>query len=248
MKKKFLLFVFLILIISISSKVYATVNKTFINSNGVELTDKEYKFINDFYGENYFMNMTQEDYEWISDLDINNRQVEINAYHDVSNLSLNNILTKGPSYETNSKKISIARSCDTTKCTVITNLTWLTNPTIRSYDVIGARFNGTSLYTNNITTKVSSSSGTTYFSNNRYLSNGFGTSVKLPTGATNIIVNQKFYTNIGGNIYASYQHATSNISLPDSYYYTISPGGLGGVFNFYGNASGIYDGMGGVNI
>jgi hypothetical protein len=105
------------------------------------------------------------------------------------------------------------------------------------------------LYTNTFVTKVTSSAGVSYFNYNKVLSNGFGTSVLLPASpATNIIVDQQFYTNLGGTIYASYQHATSNITLSTSYCYTISASGYGGVFDFYGSATGVYDGMGGVNI
>ena len=95
---------------------------------------------------------------------------------------------------------------------------------------------------------MSSSNGTEYFSSNLIFGNGLGTSVKLPTGATNISVQQKFNTTKGGKIYCSYQHAKSNVSLATSYQYVISSSGLGRVFSFYGNASGKYDGMNGVEI
>ena len=49
-----------------------------------------------------------------------------------------------------------------------------------------------------------------------------------------------------GILYASYQHAMSTISLPSSKCYTVNFGGYGGVFDFYGNAYGVYDQMAGV--
>lgn len=235
-----LIIAFLILI-SIEN-VSALEENTYENKNGVILTEKEYKFVTSFYNDDYFNNMTQQEYDWISFLDINNKKVIINSYVDDNN-------AKGPVYSTGSKKITIAKTCDASKCAVLTNLTWLTNPIIRSYDVIGARFSGTSLYSNTFVTKVTSSAGVSYYNYNKVLSNGFGTSVLLPASpATNIIVDQQFYTNPGGSIYASYQHATSNISLSTSYNYNISASGYGGVFAFYGSATGVYDGMGGVNI
>lgn len=127
-------------------------------------------------------------------------------------------------------------------------MTWLINPSTRSYDVIGSRLSNVSLVSGTLSTKVTSSNGTQYFSNNMYYSNGFGTSVKLPEGASNIKVQQSFITSTGGTVYASYQHATSNVDLATSYLYTISSTGLGGVFSFYGSAYGKYDGMGGVDI
>lgn len=233
----------------ISNNVYASdKEKTYSNNNGVVLTEKEYIFINEFYGVNFFNKMTLDDFDWISDLDLNNKEVTIKKYHDNNDSNINFFLNRGPYYSTNSKSLSIAKTCDSNYCTVITNLTWLINPNVRSFDVIGARFDGTSLYNNTITNKVSSTVGNSYSSNNVFLSNGFGSSVKLPDNASNIVVEQKFFTNVGGTIYASYQHATTNITLQHSCYYTIGPNGLGGVFNFYGAASGVYDGMGGVDI
>lgn len=253
MKNK-VVFAFAIIISFMIVNVYAYENKTYINGYGVELTQKEYEFVNDYYGFDYFENMTQEDYNWISVLDINNNDIDINVIYDNDEVNVENLLLlgnvsiNGTSHTTSSKKLVIAKSCSSVKCTILTNLTWLKNPSVRSYDVIGARFDGTSLYTNTISTKVSSSSGTSYYSYNQFLSNGFGTSVKLPSGSTNIIVEQSFSVNLGGSIYASYQHATSNISLSTSKKYVIDQYGLGSVFNFYGSALGVYDGMAGVNI
>lgn len=243
-----------IVISFITINVYASENQTYINDYGITLTQKEYEFVNNYYGFDYFENMTQEDYDWISALDINNNDVVINTIYDNNGLNMGNFswfdnnLINGASHTTSSKKLAIAKSCNSVKCTILTNLTWLKNPTIRSYDVIGARFDGTSLYNTNISTRVTSSSGTSYYSYNRILSNGFGTSVKLPSGSTNIIVEQSFSVNLGGSIYASYQHATSSISLSTSYKYVIDTFGLGSVFDFYGSALGVYDGMAGVNI
>ncbi len=228
------------------TQVFALGNDTvYVNSNGVELTEKELHFVNEFYGEDFFETMTHEDYVWISDLDINNRDVEIKT---ISDYSLNNGMMKSPSYSTNSKKLSISKACSSNVCTIITNLNWFTNPTIRSYDLIGVRFYNTSLNNNIVTTKVTSSKGTEYSSNNKFLANGFGTSVKLPTDATNISVQQKLFTQPGGIVYASYQHAVRDISLQTSLNYTMGVGGYGNVFLFYGGVDNYYDAMGGVNI
>lgn len=228
------------------TEVFALSNDAvYINDNGVELTEKEFAFVNEFYGEGFFENMTYDDYIWISDLDINNRDVEIKNIYDYN---FNNGIMRSPSYSTNSKKLSISKACSSNVCTIITNLSWLTNPTIRSYDLIGVRFYNTSLNNNTVTTKVMSSKGTEYSSNNKFLTNGFGTSVKLPSDATNIIVQQKLFTQPGGIVYASYQHATTNISLQTSLNYTMGTGGYGNVFLFYGGADNYFDAMGGVSI
>ena len=188
--------------------------------------------------------MTQEDYEWLDDLDINNNDVQIKTIY--SN-DLGNSISRGTFHSTNSKQLSIAKSCNSI-CTIITNLKWLTNPTIRSYDLIGARFVNTNLANDSITTKVSSSNGIEYFSNNKYFAKGLGTSVKLPSGAKNLIIQQKFFVNPSGTVYASYQHSTSNISLQTSLNYTVGVGGYGNVFLFHSDAVGKFDQMNGVDI
>lgn len=249
--KKIRSIILLLICISLFSgfKVFAKEpSKEFINNNNVKLTEKELDFIEKFYGKDFFGKMTKADYEWIQELDINNRDVEVKStyLYDQNQPTNNSGIKRGPSYSTASKRLSIARSCSGV-CTVMTNLTWLVNPTVRSYDLIGARLYNTSLANETIVTSVTSSSGPSYSSNNKVFGNGLGTSIKLPS-SSNLIIQQKFYTNNGGKVYASYQHATSNITLQTSLNYNISSGGYGGVFLFYGDAVGKYDGMAGVDI
>lgn len=238
---KFLLFVFVFSICSVSAKS----EMNYVNSNGVKLSEKEFKFVKEFYDDYFFETMTIEDLNWISDLNIDVNNVEI--------LNLEDEVIDGEhlystSHSTSSKKLSIAKSCSTT-CTIITNLMWLKNPIIKSYDVIGARFENTNFVNNSeVITKLTSSKGTIYSTNNKEMKNGFGTSIKLPNGATNIIIQQKFYITSGGIVFASYQHSQSIISLDTSLTFSISSSGSGGVFNFYGSASGKFDNMGGVSI
>lgn len=211
------------------------------NNNGVKVSENEYKFINEFYGPNFFEKMTLEEYQWINDLDLNENEYSIESYFENSNL------TRETSHSTNSKKISIAKGCNEI-CTIILKAEWFTNSKIRSYDVIGARLYNISLAKSEITTKLSSSDGIQFINEIKKTSNGFGVSVKLPTSATSIRIEQKFYTTNGGTIFGSYQHATKNISLATSKLYNINSSGEGYVFDFYGAAIGKYDQMGGVNI
>ena len=215
------------------------------NSNGVKLTKKEYDFVRNFYGNDFFDSMTMEEYNWLDDLDIQNRKVDISSSYTYD---FPQFLPFGTSHSTSSKKISIAKSCISNMCSVYINAQWLTNPSIRSYDVIGARYDGTSLFNSEITTKVYSTAGTEYFSNTKKYSNGHGTSVKLPTDAKNIIIEQKFFVKPNGHVYASYQHAVKNISLETSLSYVIDINGYGDVFSFYGTAKDAFDQMNGVDI
>lgn len=242
MKRRKIIFLTLLSIFIIplfSKKVFAENNTYYENKNGVIVSEKEYKFIADYYGDSYFENMTYDDYEWLKDLNINENEIEIKTIYDM------NSLARGTTHVTASKKLTIVKSCNS-DCSIIVKCQWLKNPVVRSYDVIGVRLSGVEV-TGSISTKVTSSNGTEYFSNLQMFSSGFGVSVKLPTD-TGISVEQKYAVSKGGTIYASYQHAQSNISLTNSKLYTISSSGYGGVFNFYGSASGVYDQMGGVNI
>lgn len=244
MNKKIIIFsIFAFMSLFIFTNVFALNDTYYRNNNSVEFTEKEYNYFYEIYGIEYIDNMTQEEYNWYSDLNINNNELEMSTYYDVPVSVMDNT-----SHATASKKITLTKSCSTAKCTIMTNVKWLVNPVIRSYDVIGVRFDGVSLSESTISTQVKSSAGTSSFDNLKLYTNGFGVSVKLPSDATNIIIDQKFYTTTSGRIYASYQHVTSNVTLATSKLYTISSSGYGGVFNFYGAALDKYDGMGGVNI
>lgn len=245
LNKKIRLFSFYIYVLSVlfvTDAFAINYNSFYINDNGVELSEEEYKIIFESYGEEYIKNMTQDDYSWFDDLFVSENKIEINTYYNVENSS------RATSHSTSSKKITIVKSCSTAKCTMITTTQWLSNPVIRSYDVIGARFDETSLYSNSITTRVISTNGVEYFDNLKQYSTGFGVSVKLPDNASNIVVDQKFYVNPDGIVFASYQHATKDISLAISKLYTLGVNGYGNVFNFYGAALSVFDKMGGVNI
>ena len=215
-------------------------------TNGVvELTEKEYNYVKEFYGEEYLKNMTVENYKWLAELDVNNREVEIKKVTDMGNS--NQVLPNGTYVEQGSKTLGISRSCTSTYCAIDVLATWKGNPTVRSWDVMGARFYGTELYDKNTMTLLTDSNGTTLPSNYRYLSSGFGNSFKLPSG-TGISIEQRYYVKPGGSVYASYQHAMSNTTLAISQSYDIGLAGYGSVFKFTGSAVDKYDGMVGVNL
>ena len=50
------------------------------------------------------------------------------------------------------------------------------------------------------------------------------------------------------DVYGSYQHAVTNVTLEESHNYELDGGGLGYVFNFPLKISQKYDGMGGIQI
>ena len=120
---------------------------------------------------------------------------------------------------------------------------WINLPTVRSYDLIGVYFRNTSLENNGVITYVNNSPA----SEIKRTNNGFGVSVKLPTGNNAISVTQIFTVKKTGTVYASYQHAVTNMTLAQSKSYTLSNAGLGNVIYYSPwSLANNYDGMGGV--
>lgn len=212
----------------------------YINENGVEFSKAEYDFLTKMYWDGYQEIMTQNDYNDFKESNI------INGKFNSKTITYNDsVITRGTTHSTANKTLKIATSCSS-NCRVSVVLTWINNPTIRSYDVIGARLSGVTLQSTP-TTRVASSSSTSFSNNIRQQTNGFGTSILLPSGS-NIILNQDYYVSKGGTIYASYQHARKSTTLAISQMFNISSSGYGGVFSFYDDATDVYDAMNGVNI
>lgn len=219
------------------NKAYA--ESYYTNSNGVEFTQEEYDFLTTFYWDSYVENMTEEQYEVFINSDLLSRELTTASTTETM------CSPQSTSHTTSYKNLKISAACSS-DCVVSLVLTWLGNPTVRSYDVIGTYLSNVSLLSAAQAT-VSNTTTTYYYSNTKTAYNGFGNSVLLPSGS-NLIVNQIITTTTGGHVYGSYQHATQAVTLPVSKDYNFSLAGYGSVFSFYGNAVGIYDGMAGVDI
>ena len=237
MKKVLFGLLLCVAVLGFGFNVYAEEEVYYTNSNGVELNEKEYKFLQAFYWDDYPAIMTEKDYQEFVDLDLMNRRIIIKK---------SNGGEKSPYHATGSKAVQISAACSST-CLVSITANWFTSPNNRSYDDIGAYFSGPSYYSYSHT-YVSSTAGTTYSSNLKIPGNGIGSSVKLPDSGSNIIVSLGFTTVGSGTIYGSYQHSVTPITLATAKNYNISFGGYGHVFDFYGTAAGVFDGMAGVDI
>ena len=210
------------------------------NKNGVTLTKEEYDFLSQMYWNGYQSLMTLDDYEEFKNSKVMNGQIE------VKELNYNNyIMPYGTSIISGDKSLKIFKSCSS-NCLISVTLQWTSNPSVKSYDVMGAYIENTSFVDTPRTLLVSTDSTTT-ITDLKKTNNGIGSSFKLPSGS-NIKVNQIFKVNTGGHVYASYQHAKSNSTLAKSKDYTFSKFGYGGVFQFSDSSSNIYDGMTGVDI
>lgn len=234
MKKRFMIILLLVFLLLINIKNVYAKEKYFTNNNGVTFSKEEYDFLTQMFWDGCQSLFTSLDYVRFINSNIMNNELNININEAIMPL--------GTYHETNAKKFKIATSCSS-DCLVSVTLIWKTYPNVRSYDVMGAYLENTSLLNTPVTTITNSNETYT-----QKFNNGFGVSLKLPTGKTDIIVNQIFRVSKGGHVYASYQHAKNSISLANSKKYTLSKQGYGGVFKFSGTAVNIYDQMAGVDI
>lgn len=210
------------------------------NDKGVTFTKEEYDYITYMFWDGFQDEMTEADYDKYIDYDLINSTKKGKVVYEPP-------VTRATYIEDRAARLEIAYICGSTDCLVSVNYTWKVNPTVRSYDVMGAYLYNTSL-TNTPTTYLSSTQGGQVFTNYRMFSNGFGISMQLPQYASDLIFNQNFRVEEQGTVYASYQHAMRNISLANSQNYTLSRVGYGNVFNFSGVAANTYDRMNGVEI
>lgn len=206
----------------------------YLNNKGVALTKEEYDFLSYMFWEGSQDLLTKGDY---------NKFINSNIMHgELGDDTYTELQTRATSVESNSKTLKIVKSCSS-DCLISVTLTWKGNPTIKSYDVMGAYLENTQL-TNSPKTVIGQKS----YTDIKQFNNGFGVSILLPKYDSAPVINQTFRVSKGGTVYASYQHAIKNISLDDSKNYTLSKAGYGGVFKFNGTATSTYDRMNGVSI
>ena len=218
--------------------VNASNNIYYKNEYGVEFTKEQYDFFTNMYYEGYQSVMANEDFNYYDINYMNPNLVE-------SKSSTNNIMTRATSITYANKTLKISKTSMPNYSIITLTASWTNPPAVKSYDVIGARFNGVTYYSG-LNTKLINSSGTTTINNNQTFTNGLGCSV--PLSGSSIKVTQTFKVTGSGTVYGSYQHANSAISLANSKKYTISSSGFGSVFKFTGTATNVYDQMNGVSI
>lgn len=241
MKLKYAIFLLVVLIMpNVANAEYCY----FKNDNDVCLTIEEYDFLVKRLWNGFPEIMTKTDYEKLVQEDLINNDVESVIVEDKNFYFAT---PKSSYYATSNKSVKISKVCSSSYCGITVVAEWFSNPNVRSYDVIGAYLDGVTLLTSP-STYLTSSSGTISSSEIVNQANGFGVSVKLPSGSTGIVLYQYYDTGTSGTIYASYQHAKSTISLANSKLYTVSRSGYGGVFLFNSSIRSKYDGMGGVDI
>lgn len=221
----------------------------FVSDYGVALTKKEYDLFVKMYSEESVKRLSQEKYNLLSSLHVNNHEVETIVKEDkFYDIAPPTISLYGTYVETGFKKLAMSKTCDDDGiCYMVVSLSWKKIPSTRSYDVIGALYTGyTVLNSPSINTLLEYDDKYMYCVNYKMRDEGHGCTFKYDDTSTLMDVTQAFSVANGGTVYASYQHAQSNISKANSQKYYFSIAGLGNVFRFYDQAFNVYDGMNGV--
>ena len=212
----------------------------YVNDNGVTFTKDQYDFITEMYYDGYQAYMTEGDMNTFNGIKMVPGTVESKEYVEMYH---GEYQTKGNTHETASKLLRISKAGST----IAISCSWKKSPSVRSYDVIGARLSGLSL-SSTPGTLITYSGGAVYPSATKTPGNGYGAVLKLPNSGNSIVASTTFTVSGSGRVYGSYQHAKQNISLNNANSYSIGSGGLGNVFIYSSGIASKYDQMGGVFI
>lgn len=284
MKIKKIAIILLIATMFFPNTIFAKENNQtyYTNMNGVELTEKQYSNLSKVFDENTIATLTEQQVNYYKNNSNlakieNTKYIRTDDFYDnngnlisskdtivTENDALNyiknqneGISTVASSHQTTMKKITISLDPQHSIKTITITNTWLSIPSIKSYDVIGFR-NGTG---NSLS--ISSVSGYQNYDGNLISYKYGGENFNEPKGGCGISMN--IADNVSSSLsnsmtvtiwnndttytaYGTYQHAQSNVTLSQSKNYTISSSGLGGVLDFANSVRGYYDGMQGVDI
>lgn len=166
-------------------------------------------------------------------------------------------------WQTSSKRIELEYYYGLSNTQVVAHVlvVWYTTPNVKSFDVTAVRWTNSLTLTDYYASQfyVDSEGGKIIEynpgnGNYKIASNGLGISMNIVDALKNSLeINLYVYGDIKSNaiptMYATYQHATSGVTLAQSQDYTFSSSGLGGVLLY--NSATIrdrYDGMQGVHV
>lgn len=165
----------------------------------------------------------------------------------------------GTYIETTNKRLEITLvGFDPWNYVVLTN-TWKGSPAVRSFDVIGIRGDGVDFRDGSQTGEQIYSENGKYTkidydwngTNIKRFDNGFGISMNVVNNSNLESLQMSVDCDVTptksySDIFGSYQHAVTDVSLEESHNYKLEAGGLGRVFNFPLATRQKYDGMNGV--
>ncbi len=210
----------------------------YTNNYNISFTKEQYDFFTAMYYEGYQEYVTIDDFYYF-DVHMMNPNLVVTKYFG------DEIIPMEDSVYGTKKNLKISKYIIGLENYITLVVDWFDNPTTRSNDVIGARFENVILL-DMPSTKVINDKEERKFSNIDKFTNGFGQTFLL--SGSDIKITQTYKVSKGGTVFASYQHAKKVISGANSRKYTISSSGFGGVFKFTGTAASVYDNSKGVSI
>ena len=248
------------------------------SAKAATLTNEEYSRLKIIFSDARISTMSDEDAQRYLSYDLENSNIVSKYYRvtetangtvstevtkteaEEASQATNNNVTRGASHRTTYKNIQIsATQLEGNGYFVRFYTNWLLTPHVKSYDVNAMRVD-------DATIREGSQGGRqTYGSYGNYSlveysntgtnivkkTNGFGISMNLVDDATEFQLEIEAIvtsTSKWETVYASYQHAASNVTLAQSKAYNISHNGYGEVINFATAVENYYDGMQGVSI
>ena len=242
--KKIIVIVIMAIAILLGKNVYAK-EVYYTNSNGVEFTKDEYDFFTYLMRDGYQEFVTQEMVDEIAGKTIYDEDVKSVNICPTNVNKLTHNRDNNLEVTTDAKSLLLGKYCTPFYCRAVIDLSWLAEPYVKSYDVVGSLLDGPTRLTEPITLVSSTTTGASHVAA-VYETDGFGTVVQLPTTGDNIHIAQNYIYSGTGVIYYTYQHSMFTISLANSQLFHIDLVGYGNVLNFYGAAVGYYDDMPGV--
>lgn len=245
--KKYGLLLLLVVISFFGKNVFAE-EIYYTNSSGVAFTKEEYDFYTDLAYDGYQERVTEEMLNEIKGKDKDSLNVNVvrMCLKDKNDGIMTTQNDDNLFIETSAKSLSLSKYCTPFFCRAIAVLEWLGEPTVKSYDAMGAFIDGPTRLTEPDT--VLTTDTNLYRAEFvHYEDDGFGALIKLPEEHDdNMIIDQSFMFEGSGMIFMTYQHAKNTISLNDASQFDIDFAGFGNVFYFYGIADKIYDDLPGV--
>lgn len=248
------------------------------SAKAATLTNEEYSRLKIIFSDARIATMSDEDAQRYLSYDLENSNIVSKYYRvtetangtvstevtkdeaEEASQEINNNVTRGSFHRTTYKNIQIVASpISGNHYFMKFHVNWLLTPRVKSYDVSAMRVDdvtiqegsqkGMQIYgSNNNYSEISYSYNGTNMVNQ---SNGFGISMNLVDAATEFQLSIEAIvvsTSKWATVYASYQHAASNVTLAQSKAYNISHNGYGEVINFATAVENYYDGMQGVSI
>ena len=141
MKKRIFIFAILFFCIMTSIRSVSAKEVVYTNEKGFEFSQDEYVFFKSLYGEKLIQKYFDEDlYNEFSGIDFANTPVKTKIYYSKENGE--NPSKDSPYFSSPAKSIQISKVCTSIMCRIYITATWLGDPSVKSYDDIGAYLDG----------------------------------------------------------------------------------------------------------